>query len=172
MSSATVPRVQCSAMNKYNRRCLHFTNASMFCWQHQKKVSGVRVAPSKIKDADMGLFAAKKFEKGDRISGITGAKVNTNREISGEHLYQIDRNKYIDAKRVTGAPGRYANESMAGDPGHNNAKVVYSIRQKTAGLIATKKIKPGKEIYADYGNHFWGKKYKYIKAERINPPRS
>jgi hypothetical protein len=169
MSSATVPRVQCSAMNKYNRRCLHFTNSSMYCWQHQKKVSGVRIAPSKIKGADMGLFAAKLFKKGDRISGITGNKVNTNREISGEHLYRIDRNKYIDAKKVTGAPGRYANDSREGDPGHNNARLVYSVKQKVAGLIAKEKIKPGKEIMADYGNHFFGKKYKYIKLKQINP---
>ncbi len=119
----------------------------------------------------MGLFAAKKFKDGDNIAAITGKRVNAAREISGEYLYRLEENKYTDAKKATTAAGRYANESMAGDPGRNNAEIVYNVKHKRAGIKATETIKPGAEICVDYGNHFWGKKYKYIKMRKVAIPQ-
>lgn len=167
MSSGTVPRVQCSAMNKFNRRCLHFTNMGMLCWQHAKKDQGVRIAPSKVKDAKLGLFATRKFKEGERIVPFTGVKKHTTRDIGGEYLLKVDRDKYIDAANPNTAAGRYVNESLNGDPGRNNAEFVYSTVHKTAGLKALETIKPGKEIMADYGNHFWSARHKFIKARKI-----
>ena len=168
MQSTQVPRSQCIAFTKYNRRCLHMTNQGTMCHQHLKKDQGTRVAPSNIQGAKMGLFATREFKKGAQVATFSGARKHTTQNIKGDYVLKIDRDKYIDAKSPNTDVGRYVNESLSGDPGRNNSEFVYDTRNKIAGLKALEKIKAGKEIMADYGKNFWrDRANKFITSRKL-----
>ena len=168
MQSTQVPRSQCIAFTKYNRRCLHMTNQGTMCHQHLKKDQGTRVAPSTIQGAKMGLFATREFKKGSQVATFSGAKKHTTASVKGDYVLKIDRDKYIDAKSPNTDVGRYVNESLSGDPGRNNSEFVYDTRNKIAGLKALENIKAGREIMADYGKNFWrDRANKFITSRKL-----
>jgi hypothetical protein len=142
-----------------NKRCTRSTcKTGPMCWQHTAMVEGVRVAPSNIPGVGLGLFAARKFNTGDFISRYDGEHL-TNEEYNirypnDDPLYVLPaKDGYkVDARYTNSGNARYANDSRSNNT--RNAKLRKSDYTRRR-LQATKPIRPGSEIFANYGPKYW-----------------
>ena len=66
---------RCVAIAKSGNRCRLRTCKGRKCWIHTKKDEGLRIKPSQIPNAGEGLYATKRFAKGERIADYTGEKM-------------------------------------------------------------------------------------------------
>ena len=62
-------------------------------------------------------------------------------------------NVYVDAQDEYDCPGRYVNDNF--DPRCINAHWRKDALTQTATLIASRAIRSGEEIYANYGESYW-----------------
>ena len=67
---------RCEATTKSGNRCKNRTCRGKLCWQHLKKQEGLRVKPSGIQGAGMGLFTTKPFKKNEKIANYTGEQMS------------------------------------------------------------------------------------------------
>jgi SET domain-containing protein len=113
------------------------------------------VKKSSIEGIGLGLFAKEKIHKGDTIGYYTG-RILTDA--------QTERKPYVDSHYILWVckdynilgEGREANYTRyINHSDRPNARLVVSTRWKTARFEALKKIKPGEEIFFDYGPYFW-----------------
>lgn len=119
----------------------------------RKRVEGhdkVTVMPSMIPNAGNGLFALRTMEAGDGICGYTGTRSLS----SGPNQEGLAMELPNDMGVLIGDPsssfGPHAN-----DPREDllvNAKL--KVKNMEAALIATQRIRPGEEVYLDYGLPF------------------
>lgn len=147
---------------------------------------GVRIAPSTIPNAGLGLFATRKFRKNEQVAEMGGVRM-TYREVKEYYEYMDEKgstvtptlpyairlsdNDVLNADCLRGA-GSYANSKRGRNPSYN-AKI------GNKWLRATKNINPGDEIFVPYGRSYWrtsGPQYishstKTIKSTR-KPGRS
>ena len=142
-----------------NIRCKHTTRASLWCWQHMKKLKKLRVTKSKI--AGLGLWTTRLIKKGRKIADYTGELIVSNdKDYDNPYALQVRKHPptFIDASR-TNEPGlaRYVNDCL--NNCINNAEFVVKNRNNTAYLRALRDIQPNEEITVDYGPEYWkGKK--------------
>jgi len=113
------------------------------------------IRTSTIEGAGRGLFAKVAINEGDTIGYYTG------KPMSEEEFHREDRpfNAYvlwvcrtciIDGEGEGSNYTRFINHSD--DP---NAFLVVSSRWKTARFEALREIKPGEEIFFNYGEDYW-----------------
>lgn len=113
------------------------------------------VRTSTIQGAGLGLFAKQTIETGDTIGYYTGAIINEqefhnpDRPFSA-YLLWVTRNHIIVGEGPKANYTRYINHSN-----QPNAFLVVSTRWKTARLEAIQKIRPGEEIFFNYGDDYW-----------------
>lgn len=110
---------------------------------------------SSIKGIGKGLFSLRTVYRGDTIGAYTGILLNDEEccsEIYADSHYTLwlckDHN--IVAEGENASYTRYINHSDK-----PNAQFVVSTRWKTARVEALKRIRPGEEIFLDYGPYFW-----------------
>ena len=75
-------------------------------------------------------------------------------------MLQVNKNKFIDAKKTSSSAGRYANDCRTknvrkGNCRGNNAKLSYDNRNERANLKASKAIHMGDEIFVGYSRGYW-----------------
>ena len=63
---------RCTATAKNGSRCRNRTCRGDKCWQHLKRDSGLRVRPSQIQGAGMGLWTTRRFKPNEKIGKYTG----------------------------------------------------------------------------------------------------
>ena len=151
---------QCKADTKAGNRCGRMTCKQLpFCGQHSKSELGVQIKKSTIRGAGDGLFALKRFKKGDRIAPYTGERINAatkharygrSKNDVGPYVAQMSKNDFIDAACTRGTGG-YANSK----PGDNNAKLATNLRKHTVSVKATKNIPVGQEVFVAYGSNYF-----------------
>lgn len=113
------------------------------------------VKDSSIPGIGLGLFARVKVRKNDTIGYYTGKiltdrQANSNRYNTSRYLLWICTDHWIDGQGKGSNYTRYINHSEK-----PNAELVTSVRWKTARFRALKNIKPGQEIFFDYGEDYW-----------------
>ncbi len=109
------------------------------------------VAPSTISGCGEGLFSLVTLQRGDTIGPylgkiITDAQSERSPYIDSHYLLWVCRDCLIVGENYT----RYVNHSAK-----PNAQFVVSTRWKKARIEALKRIRPGEEIFIDYGPDFW-----------------
>jgi hypothetical protein len=110
----------------------------------------------------LGLFATKRFDRGDYITQYGGIQTNQ-AQLDGIYdyigtdgvlieptaPYAISGNEIVDAACMRAA-GSFANDPEGS--GHRaNARMLHN----TTFLQATTTIRPGEEIFMSYGNLYW-----------------
>ena len=91
----------------------------------------MKLKPSHIPDAQLGLFATRAFRRQDTIVPYTG-DIST-MPIEGPYVLQVNKTHFINAKKTSTSAGRYANDCRARNKKDrqcqgNNAKLSYDYR--------------------------------------------
>lgn len=138
-------------------QCKLNTRKGKYCHIHLELKEGLKIKPSTLPNAGMGLFATKQFHQGEKITPYTGDLVVSHDPSYGNaYVLQLKQNPptFIDARKTTAGAGRYSN-SCRGGQCVNNANFVYDRLRKVANIKAKKLIKPGQEILTAYGRGYW-----------------
>ena len=101
---------QCTANTKNGQQCKRITCRTGLCYQHLKLKEGLKLKKSHIPNSGLGLFATKEFKKNDNVARYTG-DISAIR-IEGPYVLQVNKNKFIDAKKTSSSAGRYAGPKM------------------------------------------------------------
>ena len=152
--------VRCEAKTVSGKQCSRNTCIySKMCWQHSIKFKGLKLKPSKIPDAGIGLFAAKTFKKNSKVAKY-GGKVMTKKayeKTDGVYGYEFKPGYVLNAESTQSGMGRYSNDCRK-----SNKKYCKGINAKFSGrkknnvfIKASKNIKKGSEIYTNYGDTYW-----------------
>lgn len=118
----------------------------------------VEVKASSINNAGDGLFATKDFKKGDFICWYNGVFIEPpvieNGYYDSDYLLKIPGSDlYIDAEDPLSCYGRFINDGLSKK--NSNCKFIDYDDVYAAGVIATRKIKQGDEIFVSYGHDYW-----------------
>ena len=154
---------QCEALTKSRRRCKRRTcKYSKQCYQHTLINKGLSLGKSKIPNSGLGLYAEKKFKRGDRIASYGGVIVSSSDFKSSDSAYglQVSNGEVLDSRSTQSGLGRYVNDCRASNKRRRqckgkNSRLVWNSRSRTASVKATKTIQPGTEIYTSYGRGYW-----------------
>jgi SET domain-containing protein len=121
------------------------------------------IKPSQIAQAGNGLFTAIDIYKNEVITLFKGeiitdkeAKIRANQNNDRYFINLLD-GSIMDSMR-TECFAKYANDAkgLAASNFKNNAKITLDDDNNVC-LKATKKIKPGAEIFCSYGKKYWKK---------------
>ena len=130
------------------------------------------VRKSTIATAGMGLFATKAFKRGARVTFMDGEvltrpqfeeRYGVDADHMAPYVIQATPYTYIDAGNgaLCAYPGRYANDG--GEIGSNShfkmdgqSRATPRARPHQVSVVACRAIAPGDEIFAYYGNEYWG----------------
>ena len=108
---------------------------------------------STIPRAGKGLFVKRDFANNEKIGDYSGQKMSVaafEAQVPESAYGYRFRGKIIDAKKTQSTITRYANDARD----HRNNSQFVDGRRKVA-LVATKPIKSGSEVFADYGATYW-----------------
>lgn len=117
------------------------------------------ISKSGIPGAGKGLFTSVPIAKGSLIIEYTG-KITTwdkvKHDAHNKYIYFVNEEHVIDAKRMTKAIARYANDAQGFTKvkGLQNNSVFVNINGKVF-IKATSNIPTGSEILVDYGKDYW-----------------
>lgn len=150
---------QCAYTDK-GRQCRRTTVVTHpFCWYHTKTELGLEVKRSTIPGAGLGLFAVREFIAGERVAQYDGERLSSEEyqqryegQPMGTYGIELDDDVVLDARRTDSGVARYACDYHGSKNGPNAEFVVFF--EKSGGevwIVATKRIKPGDEIFVDYG---------------------
>lgn len=104
----------------------------------------------------LGLFTTVPIKKGDCIIEYVGEIINdaeANRR-GGKYLFQTSRDRHIDGATRTNT-ARYINHSC-------RPSCEIEIKKGRVFVFAKRAIKPGEELFYDYGKEYWDE---YIKPK-------
>lgn len=115
----------------------------------------VVVAKSTIEGAGKGLFSKVVIAPGDTVGHYTGIvltdeEVNNPPYVDSEYVLWVCKDHNIVGEGPMASYARYINHHD--DP---NCRIVTSTRWKKARIEAVKEIRPGQEIFIDYGPYYW-----------------
>ena len=125
----------------------------------------VKIAPSQIPGAGMGLYLMEDAEKGDWIARYSGdplTKAECDNRPHSHYRMQVHKNLFLDAANAKHFEGRFINDARR-SKFKTNARFAanYSVNIcSTTGffwvrIYASRKIKAGDEVFIDYGEDFW-----------------
>lgn len=165
---------RCTAHKPNGQRCsLNACKGGPYCWVHARSKLGLRVKPSHIPNAGLGLFAVNKstqrgadatvFQKGEAIGEYTGRRVDDAglQQVDKTWAVQLKQGRYVPAERSNDNFLRYANacrtKSKHGKKTCNGRLAVSHPRGGKAKAVirATKNIHNNDEILWDYGMGYW-----------------
>lgn len=105
----------------------------------------------------LGLFTTVPISKGDCIIEYIGPILTTDEQVNergGQYLFEVSKNKTIDGS-VRSNTARYINHSC-------RPNCEPEIKKGRVFIYAKRAIKPGEELFYDYGKSFWNE---YIKPK-------
>ncbi len=142
--------VQCEAKTQDGTRCKRRTcRTSEYCYQHLEKIKGLRVKPSNIPKAGMGLFTTKQRKKGSTVARYTGTVAT---KPKGLYSVALPKHTFMNSTSSQNAVGRYANTCRAKNkPGCNGNNARFAIHRGNVSLKATNNIQAGREVFVSYG---------------------
>jgi SET domain-containing protein len=117
---------------------------------------GVEIRDSTLVGAGKGLFAKREFHAGDVICEYIGKMLSVKEVFRLEdHSYLMrlgSPNIYIDGKDVFSF-ARHINDNR--NKLKHNVKFEKYPQERKALVVAIKNIKPGDELFVDYGKWYW-----------------
>jgi hypothetical protein len=152
------PSQQCTVIKADGTQCNSKTRNNDMCWIHLSQTKGLRIKSSLIPLAGKGLFAARDFQKNEKVSPYSGDLLVT-RAADPDHggssyVLQTSNDKFVDAARKNTAPGRLVNDPR-GSAFQSNTKFVINRQAGTASIQTTKAVKKGSEFFIPYGPGYW-----------------
>lgn len=120
-------------------------------WQQEH----FHIKKSTISKAGNGLFSTVTVKPGDTIGEYTG-KILTDKQtekmpyVDSDYILWICKDHNILGEGPLANHTRFINHKVNG-----NGQIVTSTRWKKARIEATKTIRPGQEIFIDYGDSYW-----------------
>src|SRR6478735_2727239 len=149
-------KAQCKYKHEDGRQCTKITTYTHpYCAAHTKKVFGLRVAPSQIKFAGLGLWAEKSFKKGEYVVEYAGERITTKQyderygdEAYGSYGMGLSTRTVIDARKTDSGLGRYVCDHYGSGLKPN---VRYIVDKNKVQIEALRKIEPGEEFLVSYG---------------------
>ena len=150
---------QCTATAKSGNRCRNRTCRGKLCWQHLKRDSGLRVKPSQIAAAGMGLWTTRRFKPNEKIGNYTGERITKQQMLArypnnkrGEYVLCPNNGYCIDGKKTNSSSIRFANDSKGNSQLKNNAVFKQGSDVLRAGPQG---IPANREIFVSYGSDYW-----------------
>ena len=153
--------VKCEATKTDGRRCTRSTCVYPgMCWQHFQKEHHLKLAPSGIPNAGLGLFTMRDIEPNERIVEYTGRVRGPSEGIGGNYVLEVSKNPpvHIDAASTQSSIARYANHCRQQNERARNCRGNNAKYRKYRGHIyvrASKRIPAGQEVFVSYGNSYW-----------------
>ena len=161
-----MPSQRCTAKTKRGEHCRQRTAKGQFCWCHLSSERGLRIKPSTVPGAGLGLFASKALPVDHNID-YTGDRVPIESERDGgAYFLQTKVDEAIDAARTNSGEGRWVNDPKGTARDANAEFILYTPPggQRRAGLRTTRPILKGEEILVAYGAAYW--RYQRRKSKR------
>ena len=152
-----MPTQRCTAKTKRGDACRQRTAKGQFCWCHLSTERGLRIKPSSVAGAGLGLFASKALPAHHTID-YTGDRVPLAGDADGGvYFLQTKANEAIDAARTNAGEGRWVNDPRGTAQTANAEFSLYTPPggQRRAGLRTTRPILKGEEILVKYGAGYW-----------------
>ena len=155
--------VRCSATTARGTRCTRTTCIYPgMCYQHFQARNGLKLAPSGIPNAGLGLFTTRAFQPFRKIAAYTGDIVSDDEWLEDPSDYGVDYDSdhTLDARSTQSGIARYANSCREIDRSSNlcrgNNAQLRTTRQNNI-ILETRgsRIPRGREIFANYGNSYW-----------------
>ena len=152
---------ECIATDANGQECGNFTEKGNMCRVHSTAVLGLEVKESLIAGAGDGLFATRRFERGDVVCEYGPGTVMTS------EAFRLSPSAYgcrlwrgvLDCRRTDQGFGRYC--CAANQARQVNAQLIAESKLVKRGsgsrvyVQALKTIEPGSEIYVKYGKNWW-----------------
>ena len=125
----------------------------------------IKVAPSQIPNAGLGLYVLEDVKKDQwiaRYSGTPLTKAESKQHGHSHYRLQVHSNLFLDAKDLKHFEGRYINDATRSKFKVNARFAANYITEtdsatgfKWVRIYATRNIKAGEEIFLSYGKEFW-----------------
>lgn len=147
---------RCIATNNDGGRCKRVTLRSNKCWSHLLRDEHLRIKPSTIPGAGLGLFEEAPVKKGAFISAYTGKY----RDDDSDKFYPYGLrvgpgHVLIDGRKSNTAPARYINDARKASKNNARFSVYTGKKPHTAKVVATKGIPKDREVFLPYGRDYW-----------------
>ena len=130
-----------------------------------KRPKQVKIAPSQIQGAGLGLYLLEDAKANEWIARYSGApltKAELDQKSYSQYVMQVHKNLFLDAVEPTHFEGRFINDAR-NSKFKKNARFAAGYTTNTCSttghvwvrIYATRRIKAGEEIFIDYGEDFW-----------------
>jgi hypothetical protein len=153
---------RCSAITAKGTRCTRTTCIyPELCFQHFRVRYGLKLAPSNLPAAGLGLFTTRPISRNRKIADYTGDIWSDDdwAEDPSDYGVQYDENHTLDARSTQSAIGRYANECRTADKRagrcRGNNSQLRTTRQRNVVLESRSRIPSNTEIFTSYGKMYW-----------------
>ena len=119
----------------------------------------MRIKPSEIAGAGLGLYTTKPFRRNEKIVNYTGESLSRAQidmrygDTTGQYVLCDGirpTSRCVDGRKTNSGAGRYANDAR-GSNKRNNAKFL----QRGFGIKASRNIRAGREVLVSYGRDYW-----------------
>jgi len=160
-----VETLRCEAITQKGVPCKLRTKRGNMCWFHLALNFNLRIKPSQLPTAGLGVYADKQpFQRGQNIIEYTGKKQPIN---GNDYALLTNRNTVINAARSRNVAS-FINDCRAanrreGQCTGNNTRFVLNRRAQKVNVRAVKFINPKSEIFIPYGTQYWRDKAKSEK---------
>jgi SET domain-containing protein len=126
------------------------------CFIHLKYLYGLKIGRSTIPRAGFGLFALKNFDKHERLCEYTG-DIITIEELNERYgegdlntaPYALTTNFGIIDSACSRGIASWINQGT-----NRTNNVTLEVQDDRVDVVATKKIRPGTEIFTSYGDEY------------------
>jgi hypothetical protein len=145
---------QCAA-----EHCHALTDQTNYCPQHLESVLHVKIQPSTIPAAGLGLFTTIDRPRNRRIVPYLGELITDNGDemIGGDYHLEYAPGKLVDASSPTCSAGRFTNDKRSSRG--NNCKFILDQKTGIVWIVSKRRISAGAELFVSYGEHdYWTNK--------------
>ena len=155
--SCELVRVRCVGHVKGGARCRRNVIKGLDrCWQHTRSELGLKIAPSGVPGAGLGLFTLRARKRGDHICNYLGDTLGPQQveerygEATAPYTVEAPRQRFIDGACRRGI-GNFVNHAPAAQA---NCRFSWSGQQQTMSIKATRGIPVGAELKLNYGSRY------------------
>jgi hypothetical protein len=147
---------QCAYKDEKGSRCKAIcTLTHPYCPEHTASEQGLKVAPSTVPFAGMGLFTLKPIKKDSVIMLYNGEVLTVgqynkryDKEGFGEYGMTLGERKVLDARKTSDGLGRFVCDHTGSAKKPN---VEYMNNRGKIEIVAIQNINAGEELLVDYG---------------------